>query len=228
MDNINNIIYLLGFTSIIVTLYANLYINIVYNKYKNVTCKKRVTGKETARTILDSNNLKKVEINKVRGNLSDHYNPSTKEVNLSSDVYSLTSISSIAVASHECGHALQDKDNYTFMIIRSKLVPFVNFSSKIGYIAILIGIIFSLIDLIYIGIVLEIVILIFQLVTLPVEINASKRALIELKKLNLVTEDEADSAKKVLKAAAFTYVASVLTTIIEILRLLLIFSRKDD
>lgn len=228
MDNINNIIYILGFTSIIVTLYANLYINIVYNKYKDVTCKKRVTGKETARTILDSNNLKKVEINKVRGNLSDHYNPSTKEVNLSSDVYSLTSISSIAVASHECGHALQDKDNYTFMIIRSKLVPFVNFSSKFGYIAILIGIIFSLIDLIYIGIVLEIVILIFQLVTLPVEINASKRALIELKRLNLVTEDEADSAKKVLKAAAFTYVASVLTTIIEILRLLLIFSRKDD
>lgn len=228
MDNINNIIYILGFTSIIVTLYANLYINIVYNKYKDVTCKKRVTGKETARTILDSNNLKKVEINKVRGNLSDHYNPSTKEVNLSNDVYSLTSISSIAVASHECGHALQDKDNYTFMIIRSKLVPFVNFSSKFGYIAILIGIIFSLIDLIYIGIVLEIVILIFQLVTLPVEINASKRALIELKRLNLVTEDEADSAKKVLKAAAFTYVASVLTTIIEILRLLLIFSRKDD
>ncbi len=147
---------------------------------------------------------------------------------LSSDVYEKNSVASLAVASHECGHAIQDKDNYVFMRIRSSLVPLVNFSSKMGYFAILIGIIFSFTSFIYIGIILEIVILLFQLVTLPVEINASKRALNELKTSSLLEERELKSAKKVLIAAALTYVASVATTIIEILRLLLIFVRRDD
>ncbi len=221
-------LYLLALTSVVITLFANIYITIVYNRYKQEVNKIGLTGKEVARIILDKNNLKDVKINKVKGSLTDHYNPSTKQVNLSNDVYELSSISAVAVASHECGHALQDKDNYSFMIIRSKLVPFVRFSSKFGYLAILIGAIFSLLKLIYIGIILEVVILVFQLVTLPVEFDASKRALNELKNLNLIEEDEKQDAKKVLKAAAFTYVASVLTTMIEILRLLLIFTKRDD
>ena len=185
-------LYLLALTSVVITLFANIYITIVYNRYKQEVNKIGLTGKEVARIILDKNNLKDVKINKVKGSLTDHYNPSTKQVNLSNDVYELSSISAVAVASHECGHALQDKDNYSFMIIRSKLVPFVRFSSKFGYLAILIG------------------------------------ALNELKNLNLIEEDEKQDAKKVLKAAAFTYVASVLTTMIEILRLLLIFTKRDD
>lgn len=221
-------IYLLAILSFVVTLFANIYININYSRFSKVKNKKNLTGKEVARIILDKNNLTDVDINKVSGKLTDHYNPSNKTVNLSTFIYEENSISSLAVAAHECGHAIQDKDDYKFMIIRSKLVPVVNLSSKLGYIAILIGALFSFLNLIYIGIALEAVILLFQLVTLPVEFDASRRALNELESLNLLDNDEIRKARKVLKSAAMTYVASVLSTIIEILRLILIFTRRDD
>lgn len=221
-------IYLLAILSFVVTLFANVYININYSRFSKVKNKKNLTGKEVARIILDKNNLTDVDINKVSGKLTDHYNPSNKTVNLSTSIYEEDSISSLAVAAHECGHAIQDKDDYKFMIIRSKLVPIVNLSSKLGYIAILIGALFSFLNLIYIGIALEAVILLFQLVTLPVEFDASRRALNELESLNLLDNDEIRKARKVLKSAAMTYVASVLSTIIEILRLVLIFTRRDD
>ncbi len=221
-------IYLLAILSFVVTLFANIYININYSRFSKVKNKKNLTGKEVARIILDKNNLTDVDINKVSGKLTDHYNPSNKTVNLSTSIYEENSISSLAVAAHECGHAIQDKDDYKFMIIRSKLVPVVNLSSKLGYIAILIGALFSFLNLIYIGIALEAVILLFQLVTLPVEFDASRRALNELESLNLLDNDEIRKARKVLKSAAMTYVASVLSTIIEILRLILIFTRRDD
>lgn len=221
-------IYLLAILSFVVTLFANIYININYSRFSKVKNKKNLTGKEVARIILDKNNLTDVDINKVSGKLTDHYNPSNKTVNLSTFIYEENSISSLAVAAHECGHAIQDKDDYKFMIIRSKLVPVVNLSSKLGYIAILIGALFSFLNLIYMGIALEAVILLFQLVTLPVEFDASRRALNELESLNLLDNDEIRKARKVLKSAAMTYVASVLSTIIEILRLILIFTRRDD
>ena len=223
-----NLIYGLAILSLLITLVAQGYVSFTYNKFSKILNKKAITGKEVARYILDKNNLSSIKVGEVNGSLTDYYDPKNKCVMLSSDVYEKNSVASLAVASHECGHAIQDKDNYVFMRIRSSLVPLVNFSSKMGYFAILIGIIFSFTSFIYIGIILEIVILLFQLVTLPVEINASKRALNELKTSSLLEERELKSAKKVLIAAALTYVASVATTIIEILRLLLIFTRSDD
>lgn len=222
------IIYLLACFSLIITLFANIYINVNYSRFSKIKNKQNLTGKDVARIILDKNNLSDIEINKVGGKLTDYYDPRNKSVNLSTSIYEENSISSLAVAAHECGHAIQDKDDYKFMIIRSKLVPLVNLSSKLGYIAILIGAIFTLTNIIYIGIALEAMILLFQFITLPVEFDASKRALKELKILNLLDEKELKKAKKVLTAAAFTYVASVLSTIIEILRLVLIFTRRDD
>lgn len=227
MDNYL-MIYMLAILSFVITLLANIYIDINYKRFSKVKNNKGLTGKEVARIILDKNNLTDVDINKVSGKLTDHYNPSNRSVNLSTSIYEENSISSLAVASHECGHAIQDKDNYKFMIIRSKLVPIVNLSSKLGYFAILIGALFSFLNLIYIGIALEAVILLFQLVTLPVEFDASRIALKQLESLNLLEDNEIRKARKVLKSAAMTYVASVLSTIIEILRLILIFTRRDD
>ncbi len=222
------IIYLLACFSLIITLFANIYINVNYSRFSKIKNKQNLTGKDVARIILDKNNLSDIEINKVGGKLTDYYDPRNKSVNLSTSIYEENSISSLAVTAHECGHAIQDKDDYKFMIIRSKLVPLVNLSSKLGYIAILIGAIFTLTNIIYIGIALEAMILLFQFITLPVEFDASKRALKELESLNLLEQDEIKKARKVLKSAAMTYVASVLSTIIEILRLVLIFTRRDD
>lgn len=131
------------------------------------------------------------------------------------------------MAAHECGHALQDKDNYVFLKIRAALVPIVNISSKLGYVAIVIGLITSMLDLIWIGIGLEAVILIFQIITLPVEIDASKRALRELEEMNALEKDELQKGKVVLVSAALTYVASVAATVLELLRLVLIYGDRD-
>ena len=180
-----------------------------------------------AQIILDQNGLSNVKVNRITGNLTDHYDPAHKTVNLSSAVYDSDSITSISVAAHECGHAIQDKNGYTPLRIRHALIPLVNFSSYAGYFAIVIGAIASLTKLITIGLILECVILLFELVTLPVEFNASFRALKELEK-NMIDAKEIKGSKKVLRAAAFTYVASTASTALEILRLVLIFGKRDD
>ena len=156
--------------------------------------------------ILDSNNLDNIMILETRGNLTDRYDPQRKVIKLSTDIYHGSSIAGAAVAAHECGHAIQDKMKYTPMRIRSTLVPFVNICTRIGYLAIVIGIIFSY-TLIEVGIVLLLSMLVFQLITLPVEFNASHRAIKELERLNLIDEEEKSSAKNMLIAAAFTYVS---------------------
>ena len=173
------------------------------------------------------NGLNNVPVVEVSGVLSDHYDPRNKVVRLSNDIYNKDTISSIAVAAHECGHAIQDKDGYTFMKIRSSIAPFASISSKLGYIVIMIGLLFSLLDLILLGIGLELVILLFQLVTLPVEFNASHRALKILNDDHLIETDEVKNCRKVLTAAALTYVASVAASVLEILRLVLMFTRRD-
>lgn len=226
MDLLTN--YFLIFLGFIITLAAQLYISYSYKKYKNIENKNNLTGFEIARKILDSNNLKDVHIVEINGELNDHYDPSRKVVRLSNDVFNGTSIAASAVAAHECGHAIQDKDNYIYMKIRSKLVPAVNFSSKLGYFVIFIGILFSLLDLVMFGIILLLVILLFQLVTLPVEFDASRRALIQLNKLNLLKKEETKNSKSMLQAAALTYVASLVTTILEILRLFLIATNNKE
>ncbi len=214
--------------TLLITLGAQAYISLKYSSTRKIRATSGLSGRDVARKILDANGLENVRIAEVTGELTDHYDPRNKTVNLSSNIYNGTSVASYSVASHECGHAIQDKDGYLFLKIRSSIVPLVNFSSRAGYFAILFGLIFSWMDLLFIGIIFEAVILLFQIITLPVEFNASHRALGELEKLNLVTESEHSKAKGMLIAAALTYVASVATAILEILRLLLIFSSRDD
>ena len=201
-----------------------------YNKYKKVSSDKKKTGAMVARMILDSNGLSNVEVRKVDGNLTDHYDPTKKTVNLSNDIYSGNSIASIAVAAHECGHAIQYKDGYLFLRIRHSLVPIVNISTNLGYIVVMIGLAASMFNLAMIGMLLLGMILIFQLVTLPVEFNASTRGKKQLQKLKISTNKDDKGVKDMLFAAALTYVAALTSSILQILRLLLIVlsSRRDD
>ncbi len=222
------IYYGLTFIALIITVGAQIFINAMYSKYKKVQNAKGKSGAEVAREILDKNGLQDIYVVETKGNLTDHYDPRRKVVRLSTDVYHKESISSVAVAAHECGHAIQDKDNYTFMRIRAALVPFVNFSSYAGYIAIVIGVIAGLTNLIWLGIMFEVVILLFQLVTLPVEIDASKRALRELESMGTLNSEELQNGKMVLISAAMTYVAGVATALLELLRLILIYGKRDN
>lgn len=227
MDNylIGEFLLIIGF---IISLAAQIYVNVSYKKYKNIENSKGLTGFDVARKILDENGLKDIYVTEVRGNLTDHYDPVRKVIRLSTDIFHGKTIASSSVAAHEVGHAIQDKEGYSFMRFRSMMFPLVRFSSYGGYIAILVGAIFELMDLIWFGIGLEIVILLFQIVTLPVEFNASSRAKNELAKYNLLNNNEINSSDKMLRAAAYTYVASVLTTILQILRLIVMFSDRDN
>ena len=222
---INYGLIILGF---IITLMAQIYVSSSYSKYKMVKNKNRMTGFEVARKILDENGLQDIHIVEIKGNLTDHYDPSRKVVRLSSDIFNGSSIASTSVAAHECCHAIQDKEDYKFMKMRSKLVPIVNLSSKLGYFAIFIGFIFGLLDLAIFGIVLLISILLFELITLPVEFDASNKAGKQINKLKLLEGKEKSQSKTMLNAAALTYVASVITTILQILRLFLIASNRKD
>lgn len=227
MDNylIGEFLLIIGF---IISLAAQIYVNVSYKKYKNIENSKGLTGFDVARKILDENGLKDIYVTEVRGNLTDHYDPGRKVIRLSTDIFHGKTIASSSVAAHEVGHAIQDKEGYSFMRFRSMMFPLVRFSSYGGYIAILVGALFELMDLIWFGIGLEIVILLFQIVTLPVEFNASSRAKDELAKYNLLNNNEINSSDKMLRAAAYTYVASVLTTILQILRLIVMFSDRDN
>ena len=208
--------------SVIISLASQGYINRWYSKTRKMKNKKGITGREVAREILDKNGLKSVDVKEVAGNLTDHYDPRTKTVNLSSDIYESESIAAISVASHECGHAIQDKDGYFFLRLRSAIVPIVNIASTLGYIAIMIGLIFGFLGLFRIGIVMEFVILAFQLITLPVEFNASSRALKKIEEYKIVNDEEHHYATKMLTSAALTYVASVAATLVQILRFVLL------
>ncbi len=220
--------YILFFVSIIITLGAQIYVNSSYNKYSKIASKKGLSGEDVARKILDQAGLDNVAVLETTGFLSDHYDPRHKAVFLSSTNFYSTSIASISVAAHECGHAIQHKDKYFFMNIRSALVPFVNISSYAGYFAILLGCILGSIDLIWLGILAECMILLFQVITLPVEFNASSRALKVLETNSYLNKNELSGGKTVLTAAALTYVAGVATTLIEIFRLILLYGRRDD
>lgn len=214
--------------ALLVTSASQIYINRSYNKTKRIKNRAGITGAQTARKILDENGLSNVKVEEVRGVLGDHYDPRTKTVRLSSDIYRNTSIASASVAAHETGHAIQDKEGYFFLKLRNSIVPLVNFASYAGYFAILIGIIASSLKIIWIGIIAEIVILVFQLITLPVEFDASKRALKQLEKQKILEKIEISTSKKMLTAAALTYVASVTATILEILRLLIAVGGRND
>jgi len=221
--------YALPFLGFIITFVAQIYVNNSYNKYKYQSLRKKTTGAEVARNILDNNGLRDIKIVEIKGNLTDHYDPTKKIISLSSDIYHGDTIAAASVAAHECGHAIQHKDGYIFIKIRSALVPLVNFSTKIGYLIVVIGLIFSFTKVALIGLILLLAMLLFQLVTLPVEFNASNRAKKQLINLNIIYDDELDDSKTMLNAAALTYVASLITTLLQILRLaFIIFGRRDD
>ncbi len=217
---IGNILFVL---SIVVTIAAQAFISARYKKYSKVKNSKGLTGVEVAQEILKKNDLEDVYVVETRGHLSDHYDPSQRVIRLSSEVFHGDTISAASIAAHEVGHAIQHKEGNFFMSLRKFMVPFVNIASKFGYIAIIIGLLSGMLKIFYLGIVMLFAILLFQLVTLPVEFDASRRALTNLEKYNLLLSDERKGAFKVLGAAALTYVAGLAATLFEIARLLLIF-----
>ena len=218
----------LAVLALLITVGAQININFTYDKYKRVKTKKGYTGQEVARKILDANGLKDVYVVEVRGKLTDHYDPSRKVVRLSPDIYNGDSIASASVAAHECGHAIQDDTGYKFMKIRAFLVPIVNFISYLGYFSLIISIIAGATGYIKLCLLVLVATLVFQLVTLPVEFDASKRAGVQLAKLNLLNKNELSESKKVLTSAALTYVAALASTVLDILRLLIMLAERDD
>lgn len=218
---------ILAIIVILIPLIAQIGVSSNYQKYKRVKNTKELTGYDVARKILDENGLGDIYIVETKGELTDHYDPTKRVVRLSSDIYHGKTVAAMSVAAHECGHAVQDKEGYTFMRIRSAIFPIVNVATSISYWIILLGFLFELLDLIYIGIALTCLGLLFQIVTLPVEFDASKRAGVFLKEYNLATEDESKGVKKMLGAAAMTYVAGVLASALQILRLILVARNND-
>lgn len=212
---------------IVLPLYANIKINSTYSKYSKKQNSGKLTGKEVAEKILEMNELSNVKVGRINGSLTDHYDPRNKTISLSDGIYNSDSISACAVAAHEVGHAIQDKERYSMLVFRSKLVPVVNFTSRLSSILVFSGFIFDLFNFITIGAILLTVGLLFQLITLPVEFDASKRAKEELQKCGLIEKQDTKGATKVLKAAAFTYVAGFLASALQIARLLLISRNRD-
>jgi len=221
------IYYVIGLISLVITVIAQILVSVRYHKYKKVLNAKKLSGFEVAQRILSKHDLDDIYIVETSGELTDHYDPAKKVIRLSTDVFHKESVASCAVAAHEVGHAIQYKEGNRLIKIRSLIFPVVSFCSKFGYIVIVFSFILGQMQLFYLGIAMLAAILVFQLITLPVEFDASRKALVELEKENLLADDEILAAKKVLSAAALTYVASLATTILEILRLVLIASDRD-
>lgn len=223
--------YILVLIGVILSLMASAKVNSTYQRYARVGSACGMTGAEAARRLLNSQGIYDVTIRPVPGNLTDHYDPRNKTVNLSQSVYGSTSIAAIGVAAHECGHAIQDAQNYAPLKIRGALVPAANFGAQICWPLIIIGLLMGHgSTLITLGILLFSLSVLFQLVTLPVEFNASSRALKLLEGNGILAARETSQARQVLGAAALTYVAAAATAILQLLRLLILFGgrRRDD
>lgn len=208
--------------TLLLSLYAQFKVKSAFSKYSQVQTMRKISGKEAAALLLRSNSISNVTIQRIGGSLSDHYDPSHKVLRLSDPVYDKTSIAAVGVAAHETGHAIQDKEKYAPLVLRSTLVPVANIGSTAGPYLALAGIIFRMNLLLNIGIILFACAVLFYLITLPVEIDASRRALKVLEHNAVLNQEELKSAKKVLSAAALTYVASALTAMANLLRLILI------
>lgn len=217
----------------LLVLLAQIILKITYRKYESIETDTGLTGMEVANKILKEYDLDNIDVVEISGELTDNYNNSRKRVSLSSNIYGGKTIASAAVASHECGHAIQYKEGYVPIKIRNMLVPFVNFGSSLGYYVIIASLIFSSFKHLFIvGLIMVSLALIFQLVTLPVEFDASRRANKILLEMGIVSEGEHDGTKAMLKAAAFTYVAglvsAIASTIFQVLRLIYIFGGRDN
>lgn len=229
-----DILYFLLIVTFVFTLVVQLKVSSTFNKFANIKAGVGRTGAEVARRILDAHGLFDVRIERVGGNLTDHYDPRAKVLRLSEGVYSSSSPSAVGVAAHEVGHAIQHAEKYAPIEWRAKLVPVVNFASRFSWIAIMLGLFISYASIIlgdYVvgfGIVLFAATTLFHLVTLPCEFNASRRALAELDMTGWYSHSELGMSKKVLTAAAMTYVAALATSIIQLLRLIRIFGSRRD
>jgi hypothetical protein len=218
---------LLAVIAFVVVTASQVYIKKTYSKMKRKKLKSAKSGMEVAREILDANNLSDVYVVETKGELSDHYDPSRKVIRLSKHIFHGVTVAAASIAAHEVGHAIQDKEKYTFMRIRSMLAPVVSLISYIGYFVIIISIFASLLDFLLIGILILVSTLIFQLVTLPVEFDASRRAKAELVRLNLIDSSEEQGVSEMLLSAALTYVAGLVSTLLNILRLVIMFTGRD-
>lgn len=215
--------YLLVIIGVVLSLWASAGVKSAFNRYSAVLTVRGVTGAQAAEAILHQSGIYDVKVIHIQGNLNDHYDPRNKTLALSDPVYGATSVAAVSVAAHECGHAIQHAQNYAPLKIRGSLVPVANLGSAISWPLILFGIIFGFnYTLITIGIILFSAVVLFHLVTLPVEFNASARGLRILSGNGMLVGDENEGAKKVLKAAALTYVASAAGMILQLLRLLIL------
>lgn len=210
------------------SLYAQFKVKGTFSTYSKVYNSRGMTGADVARAILDKSGLYDVSVEAHPGELTDHYDPRTKVVRLSQSVYGSNSISAVGVAAHETGHAIQHKEGYAPMVLRSTLVPVANIGSSIGPTMAILGLVLSMPLIINLGILLFGAAVLFYLVTLPVEFNASHRAIRILEDTSMLTSNEINPAKKVLWAAAMTYVASAAVAIANLLRLILLANRRDD
>ena len=220
--------------ALILAMAAQGKVSSTFNKYSRVQSHIGITGAEAARRIMEQNGIYDVSIERVSGNLTDHYDPSRKVLRLSDSVYSSSSIAAIGVAAHETGHAIQHARNYAPLSLRSLMVPLANIGSRLSMPLILIGLLFSFASsmgntLITLGIIFFGLSVVFTIITLPVEFNASRRAIACLDESRILYSDEIDGAKKVLSAAAMTYVASTVVALANLLRLIVVFgNRRDD
>jgi len=207
---------------LILPLIAQIMVSSTFNKYKDVHNSRGLTADQVARQILDSNGLYHIRVERIGGNLTDHYDPTANVIRLSDSVYGSTSVAAIGVAAHECGHACQHAEDYAPIRLRTAIVPVTNICSKLWYITFLLGVFLfeAFPALAYLGIIMFAAVVVFQAVTLPTELDASDRALRTLEADGILDYREVPKAKKVLKAAAFTYVAALITSIMQLLRLL--------
>lgn len=218
--------YILVLIGAVISMIASANVKMTFNRYKNTTNVKHLTSEEVARQILNSAGIYDVTIQRISGSLSDHYSPSEKVLRLSDSVYGSTSVAAIGVAAHECGHAIQDQEKYPALVLRSAAVPLANIGSKLSWPLILLGLLMGFTGLAQLGVYLFTIVVLFQLVTLPVEFNASSRAIKILGSSQILTHEELGAAKKVLKAAALTYVAALFASILQLMRLILLTQNR--
>lgn len=216
---------------LLLSLWASSRVNSTFKRYSKQLSQRRITGADAARRVLQRYGVYDVRVERISGNLTDHYDPKANVIRLSDSVWGSTSTAAIGVACHEAGHAVQYAENYSPIKIRAAIIPLTNFGSKLAMPLILLGILFSSLGslsytLVYAGIACFSLSLVFQLITLPVEFNASKRAVVAIEEGNLLTADELSGAKKTLRAAAMTYVAAVAVSLGQLVRLLLLFGGR--
>ncbi len=213
--------------AVILSLIAQVKVKSTFTKYSKIYSQKGLTGAQVAEQVLAYHGVSGVEVQKIKGHLTDHFDPKTNIIRLSDSVYGSCSVAAIGVAAHEAGHAVQHAQNYAPIKVRNSLVPVVNFSSGFSWVAILLGFLFSFQPLVLMGIALFSFAVLFQLITLPVELNASARAVRTIADSGILNQTEQSGAKSVLTAAAMTYVAAAIMSLAQLLRLILLFRRND-